>query len=257
MAGFPRCYVSPSESLPPRVGESFTLSEEESHHLTRVLRVRPGQQITLFDGQGMTWEATLNELPRHRPALAKVESETRHPKPPYQLHLAQAISKGKSMDQLVRRVVELGLTDLTPLITERCEGLPGSPIEWKKRKQRWHTQVVEAAKQSGNPFLPTLHEPTTLQDFLALKRTGVKSYAGMLEVPGQPIGELFPDSGKWTAPPKILWIIGPEGDFSPSEYRDLLAAGIIPVNFGPLVMRCETAALFALANTVSHLPFSS
>ncbi|MCH8474469.1 MAG: 16S rRNA (uracil(1498)-N(3))-methyltransferase [Opitutales bacterium] len=254
MAGFPRCYVSDTEALPVE-GESFSLPEEESHHLTRVLRVRPGQKVTLFDGLGKEWEATLTELPRHRPALAVIESETRHPEPPYHLHLAQAMPKGKSMDQLVRRVVELGLTDLTPLITERCEGLPGSPTEWKKRKQRWHTQAVEAAKQSGNPFLPNLHEPILLKEFLREKPTGVKGYAGMLEVPGQPIGKLFPITDKRMEAPNILWIIGPEGDFSPSEYEDLLAAGIIPVDFGPLVMRCETAALFALANTVSHLPF--
>ena len=253
MAGFPRCYVSSSEAL-PSPGELYSLSEEESHHLTRVLRVRPGQKITLFDGRGLEWDALLQELPRHRPALAKIESRKQHPPTPYKLHLAQAVPKGKSMDQLVRRVVELGITDLTPILTERCEGLPNKEDEWKKRAQRWHTQAVEAAKQSGNPFLPKLHAPLSLKDFLAQRGETTQSFAGMLEVPGRAMKELFTALNNGASgTPDIIWLIGPEGDFSPGEYKDLLAAGVMPVDFGPLVMRCETAALFALANTVVHL----
>ena len=253
MAGFPRCYVSSSEDL-PRPGEPYLLSEEESHHLTRVLRVRPGQKITLFNGQGLEWEAVLEELPRHSPAIAKIESCKQHPSPPYKLHLAQAVPKGKSMDQLVRRVVELGITDLTPILTDRCEGLPNKEHEWKKRAQRWHTQAVEAAKQSGNPFLPKLHPQLSLRDFLAQNEETVRPFAGMLEVPGRSMRELFTEMpARSSGTPNIVWIIGPEGDFSPGEYEELLAAGVVPVDFGPLVMRCETAALFALANTVVHL----
>lgn len=253
MGALVRCFFDLTESpLLPVVGQSFSLSKEESHHLTSVLRVRRGERVVLFAGDGREWIGILDAVGTRKndPVSLLIEKEQMAPELPFYLHLVQAMPKGKSMDQLVRRVVELGVRRITPLLSDHVEGRGGED-RWEHKLARWRAQAIEAGKQSGNSYLPIFDPVMPLADSLALVGQNSLPLFGDLSPGVPPVLTTLQDSSRLGVR-EVIWFIGPEGDFSDREKELMRAAGVQGVGFGPLIMRCETAALFALATTLAH-----
>jgi 16S rRNA (uracil1498-N3)-methyltransferase len=151
--------------------------------------------------------------------------------------------KGKAMDFLVQKATELGMACLSPLVTERAVVRVTSE-EAESRVADWIRTAVEACKQCGNPWLPSMEPPSTLSAFLGRRGAGLLLVAS-LRGDARPVravlgGESAPVDG-------VTLVLGPEGDFAPDEEEALRAAGAQPISLGPLVLRAETAAIAGLA----------
>jgi len=238
-----RCFAPVSERNPTEI----VLPSEESHHLVRVNRVREGQEIVVFNGRGVEWTCICVEADR-RAARLQVRSMTDVPPLPYEITLAQALPKGKTFDLIIRKATEIGAAHIVPLATERAEvRLDEARREAKLGK--WEATALEACKQSGNSYLPQISPVQTLTEFL--QEAGdyqVKIIASLTpearllrhvleKSPASQPGERI----------KAVCLVGPEGDFSPEETEAAVAAGFAPVTLGRTVLRCETAAVYALS----------
>lgn len=228
----PRFFLEPNAW-----GENAALAGDEAVHCARVMRVKPGEEIVVFDGAGRSATAEVISVSRDQVGLALGEAET-WPQPKARLVLVQAVIKGKAMDWLIQKAVELGASAIQPLITERCVV---KLTEAKARK--WRRAALEACKQCRQPFLPEIAEPTTLASFLESRPEGLRLVAS-LSNPKRPLREVVEEQAE---SPVIHYVVGPEGDFSPQELADLTAADFQPVDLGPQTMRSETAALFGLS----------
>jgi 16S rRNA (uracil1498-N3)-methyltransferase len=223
------------------------LSPDESSHLVRVNRARRGDPVTVFDGKGSEWICRLMEEDRKSARLA-VEQHRRTPPPACRVTLAQALPKGKTLDLIVRKATEIGVMEIAPLVTEHTE-VRLDEARGEAKHGKWENAAVEAAKQSGNSYLPEISPIQSIEDFL--------SHSGAYEL--KLIASLRPQARLLRSaftlfldrhgrpPASAVWLIGPEGDFSARETELAEAAGFAPITLGPTVLRCETAALYALS----------
>ncbi len=238
-----RVYCRPDHPDPAELH----LSPEESRHLVNVNRAQEGATVVAFDGRGTEWVCSLATAHKQR-AILRVDSARSAGPRPWEITLAQALPKGPVMDTIVRKATELGAARLVPIESERTQVHLDSDRSDRKRA-RWETAALEAAKQCGNPWLPEIAPVTSFDEFLsdpgnhdvkliASLHSGAGSIrsalARFLEPKGQPAR-------------RVLWLVGPEGDFSPEEISRAIAADFSPVTLGPLVLRCDTAATYALS----------
>lgn len=238
-----RAFASPTTANPAE----FTLSPEESHHLVVVNRARAGAAVVVFDGRGREWSCELTS-DRKNAAVLRVTSALPARTLPYDVTLAQALPKGPGMDAIVRKATEIGAARIVPLESERTQvHLEGDRSD--KKIEKWHTAALEAAKQCGNPFVPEVTPVQNASAFMAAARdydlkliaslhAGAKSLKPVLAAFRMAHGR---------APHRVLWLVGPEGDFSPLEMAVATQHGFEPITLGPLVLRCETAAVYALS----------
>jgi 16S rRNA (uracil1498-N3)-methyltransferase len=247
----------------PANAAEIRLTAHEGHHLVVVNRCQRGDPVVAFDGRGREWQCECVEATKSATVL-RVKS-TRPAAPlPCALTLAQSLPKGAAMDEIVRQATELGAARIVPLLTERTQvHLDGERAE--KKIEKWRVAAVEAAKQCGNPWVPEITPLQKLEDFLAstLASPTPASPAGTggnhaafdlklvasLHAGARPLRGVIDN---WRAehnrPPQgALWLVGPEGDFSPTEMAACAAAGCVPVTLGALVLRCDTAAIAALS----------
>lgn len=242
-----RAFCRPQESEP----HQLQLSPDESHHLITVNRARLGSSVIAFDGKGTEWACEITTATRTAASL-RIFSTRRHPALPFHLTLGQSLPKGSTMDDIVRRATELGATCIIPLESERTQvHLDGQRQD--KKIDKWRIAALEAAKQCGNPWLPEIAPIQRADTFISSSSVASPAYDLKL------IASLHPSalSLKNTlaeyrathsrAPHRVLWLVGPEGDFSPAEMAHALAHGFTPITLGPLVLRCETAAISALS----------
>ncbi len=244
MAPFPtmRCLVTPAQWT----AAAIDLPPDASHHLLRVLRVRPGERVGLLTGQGHAAEATVASAAAGRVTLA-VLAETRRETPPpaVAVTLFQAIPKHALMDTLVRQAVELGVRELVPLMTERVI-VRLAPREAERRVARWRRLAREALCQCGRAWLPAVQPVCTAAEAAARVSAHDLVLLGALRPGARPLGEvLAPWRGR--APARLGLVIGPEGDLSDAELDAFTAAGARPVTFGAGVLRVDTAALYGLS----------
>lgn len=215
------------------------LEESPARHLVQVLRLKAGAAITLFNGDGHDYSAHLEEASR-RTTRAKVDQRLEPAEAPAALpiHLAIGISKGERMDFAIQKAVELGVADITPLITERCVvRLPNDRQE--KRLQHWQQVIIAACEQSGRRYIPALNNAMKLTDWL---RSRTPSGGLLLDHRAEhALHELEPPKGE------VALLIGPEGGLSADERTRAAAAGFTGVRLGPRVLRTETAPLAAIA----------
>lgn len=224
---------------------SITLSSEESHHLVAVNRAREGHAVIVFDGRGCEWTCEIREANK-RAAILEGKRFFRHNPLPYRIGLAQAIPKGKGLEGIIRKATEIGIQDVFPLSTERTESRIKSDRE-KTKSDKWQTAAIEGAKQSGNPFLPQIHPIVSLEDFL---KDDIEGYSLKLIASLQPNTLSFKDAIASSSDPSNksgIFLVGPEGDFTPLEYDRIADATFQPITLGPYVLKCETAAVSALA----------
>jgi 16S rRNA (uracil1498-N3)-methyltransferase len=218
-------------------GSEIELDEKESQHLAQVLRARVGEKVTVLDGVGGIFEGAVAKISKRHVTVA-VEGKKRVPRLPYELILFQAIPKGKIMDWIVQKATELGARKIIPIETER------TVVEIEKESaagkvEKWRAIAIESIKQCGSPYLPEIAAPISFEKALTTrgKEFGVLA---SLHPGAREISEVELKS------PCQIWI-GPEGDFTTNEVELLVAGGIQPITLGPLVLRCDTAAICALA----------
>lgn len=235
-------------SAPP-AQDTLLLPPGESHHLVTVNRARAGDTVIAFDGHGTEWTCELTDARKNGATLRVSGTHTRAPLP-CAITLAQALPKGGVMDDIIRHATELGVARIVPLETERTQvHLDGGRSD--KKVEKWRTGALEAAKQCGNPFLPEITPVQPLATFLGSEATTSADLrlVASLHAGARPLRECITvfRSEHGCAPRRVVWLVGPEGDFSPAEMAAAQTAGFLPVSLGPLVLRCDTAATAALA----------
>ncbi|MEY2877881.1 MAG: hypothetical protein RLZZ15_261 [Verrucomicrobiota bacterium] len=242
-----RAHCAPAVAEPA----TLTLSSDESHHLVVVNRARVGDTVVAFDGRGAEWICALAEA-RKNAAVLRVRFAQKTKPLPFAITLGQALPKGPGMDAIVRKATELGAARIVPLESERTQvHLDGERSD--RKADKWRTAALEAAKQCGNPFLPEIAPVENAAAFMA----GARGYDLKLIASLQPgakslrtvLANFHAAHGR--APRTALWLVGPEGDFTPAEMSVSHTSGFEPITLGPLVLRCETAAVYALS-VLSH-----
>jgi 16S rRNA (uracil1498-N3)-methyltransferase len=235
----------PRFHLPPESWQSGVLTGDEAKHLSQVLRIKAGETVTVFDGCGRRAEAEVLSVSRDHVSLKLGESIT--PPPPLPaITLAQAIPKGKNMDLIVQKAVELGVARIQPLVTKNTVVQPG-----EGKSDKWRRTALEACKQCGQDTLPDIAEPLPFDRWLAHSGAGVPPAANHFRIiaslaPGaRPLRETLRTHPTTTTSATLL--IGPEGDFTPEETQAALTAGFLPVTLGNIILRVETATLFCLS----------
>jgi 16S rRNA (uracil1498-N3)-methyltransferase len=229
-----RFYLPPDAWLatPALVGD-------EARHLSQVLRIKPGETIVVFDGQGRRAAAEVLSVTRDQVSLRLGDIlPSSLPRPA--ITLAQAIPKGKNMDLIVQKSVELGITAIQPLVTRYTVVQPG-----EGKSEKWRRTALEACKQCGQDTLPAIAEPLTFERWLSSQgaEPGLKLIASL--APGaHSLRETLRSHPQTTA---ATLLIGPEGDFSPEETAAAIAAGFLPITLGSIVLRVETATFFCLS----------
>jgi 16S rRNA (uracil1498-N3)-methyltransferase len=225
--------------LPLAAGLLVDLPEAVAHHL-HVVRQQPGAQLTLFNGQGGQYHATLQDVGKRR-ASARVDAfEDVEVELGYAITLAQALPEASKMDWIIEKAVELGVAAVVPLAAQRCvTRLSGERAE--KRHAHWEGIIVAASEQSGRNRLAALAPLEEVGKWLARPAAAPRI---LLSPRGSQT--LAAWAGAQAAQDVVL-MVGPEGGFSPAEEDAAIAAGAIALTMGPRVLRTETAALAAAA----------
>lgn len=214
------------------------LTGDEAKHLAQVLRIKCGAQITVFDGAGRRAQAWVHEVSRDRVTLQLGESLTSSPSLP-RVTLAQAIPKGKNMELIVQKAVELGVSRIQPLITSHTVVQPAD-----RKVDKWRRIALEACKQCGQDTLPHIAEPRNFVDWLESHPEGELRMIASLADGARPMRKVVRDH---EAVATCSLLVGPEGDFSVAETASAIAAGFQPISLGDIVLRVETATIFCLS----------
>jgi 16S rRNA (uracil1498-N3)-methyltransferase len=232
----PRLYVD----QPLASGADCALDRRALDHAVKVLRLRAGDPLCLFNGQGGEFAAVLTRGAAGG-LLAQVgEFSPDRRESPLSVRLVQGISRGERMDYTLQKAVELGVTDIVPVVTERTVlRLAGERAE--RRLAHWRGVVLAACEQSGRTRVPAVAEPCSLSDYL----TGYRAAAGVGLLLDWTASDALTDLGALAGPVSVL--IGPEGGLAAAERQAAQAAGYRPVRMGPRILRTETAAVVALA----------
>lgn len=229
----PRFYypdLDPEKSL-------LELPDAVHRHAVQVLRLKPGALIHLFDGNGHEFEASLTAVEKRRSQVQLGQKLNQLSESPLQITLLQGVSRGERMDFAIQKAVELGVKTIVPVVTERCN-VQLSQQRAQKRMAHWQGVLVSACEQSGRSYLPILAEVTSLEQAL----THVSDDLRLVLDPAAKTG--FHDLRK---PSALTLLIGPEGGLSDPEIQLAQANGFTALQFGPRILRTETAATAALA----------
>jgi len=222
-------------------GQLTLTDQEELHHLSHVVRLKKGSKISVFDGKGR--EATgIIESISSKKARVNIQSVTTvHCKSP-KIILACAIPKKTKFEMIIEKATELGVDEIIPLKTKRTEVILNKERAAKKQK-RYQMVVINAAKQSGRAFMPTMHPVTNFTQALSQFKDCVMIIPSLMG----PRENLWEVLEKIKSPRRVVFFVGPEGDFTPKEYALAQEAGCHAVTLGDTVLKVETAALCALS----------
>ena len=216
--------------------QQIELDTAPAHHLARVLRARVGDVVTLFNGEGGEFSATLTIVDKRTVVADIGEFCVDDRQSPLQTTLGIAISKGERMDWVVQKATELGVTQIQPLLTERVEvKLKGDRLE--KKIQHWQQVAISACEQSARNQIPAVAEPIKLDQWLDRVNAECK-----LVLHHRSSGALT----DLTPPSSVALLIGPEGGLSSEEIESAEHQGFAPLTLGPRVLRTETAPIAAL-----------
>ena len=206
-----RFYLSPKKITE---GE-LSLCGREGHHAANVLRVRAGERVAVLDGEGSEYMCDVASVEKNDVRLI-VQQQNKAVPLPYRITLLQAMTKGKSMDFIIQKATEL---------------------------------CVHRIKQCGSPWLPLIEKPITPKDFLARNERFDIPMAASLQSHTQHPREYVDDflSNQGQLPKSLAVWVGPEGDFTPAEINDILTAGVHPITLGQVILRSETAAIYAVS----------
>ena len=232
-------FIEPAALLKPTVA----IDGSEVRHIKKVLRLKPGDQIRLFDGEGFEYEAIIRRFVGDRIEL-KINQKIQGTKEsPVQIAVAQALLKEKKMDRLLRHLCELGLTHWIPFTSEHSIPKPGQK-RMPARVERWNRILKESSKQCRRARLPEIYQTLVLEEVLDYGR-----FCDLMIVFYEKESASLNSVISRTAHPhaqKILMIMGPEGGFSDQEISKARAAGCLVAGLGPRILRAETATIAAV-----------
>jgi 16S rRNA (uracil1498-N3)-methyltransferase len=239
-----RFYVSPEnwDSC------AIALRGSEAHHARDVLRLKTGEKVVLFNGRGRELTAEIANFAGDEILLRKLhQAET----PPLrcQIVLGQAIPKGKNMELIVQKAVEIGAAEIAPIISDRTIVQVDSESAAQKQS-RWQQIAIEAAKQCGQNWLPRVHAPKKLAEFFSASEQPFDlRLVGSLQPDARNLKEILERylSQQTDRPRSVLMLVGPEGDFTPAELALARRHGCEPITLGPIILRVETAAIYCLS----------
>ena len=235
-----RFYIEPSVTTQP----VLTIKGPEVHHIKNVLRLKPGDHINLFDGTGYEYEAVVAALDAQ-----KVEVEIRRKFQPasssgVQIIVAQSFLKEKKMDDLVRKICELGMAGWLPFFSQRAIARPDKK-RLAGRTQRWNRIATESLKQCRRIDMPQIYEAHTFEEVLDFSRTcdlKIVFWENETTALSREMGSNAGDSLN-----KVLVMVGPEGGFTAQEIEMARENGFVVAGLGPRILRAETAAAAAAA----------
>jgi 16S rRNA (uracil1498-N3)-methyltransferase len=234
----PRLYVPSLDAC----SRTVTLPEDEAVHLRRVLRVKAGQAVRLFDGRGGEVDARVTSADRAGVVVEVGEPVAAALEWPVRVTLAQAVLKGDKIDDVIRDAVMMGVAAIQPLLTARTE-VPEAAFSRGRRVERWQRIAVASAKQCGRAVVPHVLAPCSLQACLA---AGLQGAALMLVEPAAAI----PGEGAWpqaAIPSSATLLVGPEGGWAEDEVALALEAGCFTLTLGSRTLRADAAAIVALS----------
>lgn len=218
----------------------FELPPEAAHHAARVLRLRGGDRIELFDGAGHASRGVIEAIEGRRVLVGNIEADDADRESPLRVLLAQALSSSEKMDWVVQKATELGVTEIQPLDTERSVARLTAERA-AKRLEHWRQVAIAACEQCGRNTLPETHPPLDIMAWLRRMQDAPQSRfillpQGAASLHRQPA----PRNG-------VILLIGAEGGFSTAESDSALHSGFVPICLGARVLRTETAAVAGLA----------
>ncbi|SDS54107.1 16S rRNA m(3)U-1498 methyltransferase [Pseudomonas asplenii] len=212
------------------------LPEAQAHYIGRVLRMAEGDALQVFDGSGNEFLGSLLEVGKKHVRVQLTETFAGQPDSPLHLHLGQGLSRGERMDWAIQKATELGVSEITPIVSERCE-VRLKDERADKRLAHWRQIAISACEQCGRSTLPVIHPPLLLNEWL-------KQTEAELKLVLHPVAEPLTSHPK---PASLAFLIGPEGGLSDAEVEQAARAGYWTARLGPRVLRTETAPVVALA----------
>lgn len=231
----PRFYCPQALAL----GTIVTLPEHVAHHV-QVIRLSAGDRITLFNGEGGEYIATISTIEKKRVTAEVKLFEPREVELPYAITLAQALPEASKMDWIIEKAVELGVHAVQPLASQRCV-VRLSAERATKKLQHWQGIVVAASEQSGRNRLTSLAEPVDFNQWTQQQDLHVRI---MLSPRAE---QSLSDWARHHPPQSVALMIGPEGGFTDKEENLAIAQGALMLSMGPRVLRTETAGIAAVA----------
>ncbi len=217
--------------------QDFSLAEDGANHIGRVLRMQADDELCLFNGDGKNYQAVITAVEKKQLVVKVISASDNLVESPLRLHLGQGISRGDRMDFVIQKAVELGVTEITPLFTERC-GVKLDAERLAKRTEQWQKIAIAACEQSGRSVVPLVHSALQLNKWLTQETKDLK-----LTLDPWTSDSIKTITGSQT----IRLVIGPEGGFTDTEVAQTKDAGFLAVRLGPRVLRTETAALTAIS----------
>ncbi|MAL34089.1 MAG: 16S rRNA (uracil(1498)-N(3))-methyltransferase [Marinobacter sp.] len=223
---------------PLAVGSQCQLDDNAANHVGRVLRMQAGQALLLFNGDGHDYHATITEAGKKHVLVAVTEAAENETESPLRVVLAQTLSKGDRMDYAVQKAVEMGVSEIVPLTTERCDvKLKGDRED--KRLRHWQQVAISAAEQCGRARVPEIQPVMTVQQWL--------EHAQACDLRLVLHHRTEQSLNTLEKPSSIALMIGPEGGLTAEEIALAESRGFLPVALGPRVLRTETAPVAAIA----------
>jgi 16S rRNA (uracil1498-N3)-methyltransferase len=239
-----RFYVAP-ENWDPQV---LALRGAEAHHARNVLRMQAGDKLVLFNGVGRELTAEIAAIADNEIRVRKLHEAEMAPVR-CRIVLGQAIPKGKNMDLIVQKAVEIGAAEIVPIISDRTIVQLDSETGLQ-RQAKWQQIAIEAAKQCGQNWLPRVQQPKKLAEFFSAPEPAFDlRLIGSLQPDAQRLKTILEtySSEHGDRPRSVLMLVGPEGDFTPAELALARHHGCQPITLGPIILRVETAAIYCLS----------
>src|SRR5256885_9132945 len=238
-----RFYLAPENWNP----DALALTGAEAHHCRTVLRRESGEKVVISDGRGRELTAEITSAASSDIRLRKLH-EARTAPLRCQITLGQAIPKGKNMDLIVQKAVEIGAAEIAPIISDRTVVRLDEESAVSKQA-KWETVAIEAAKQSGQNWLPPVHVPQTMSQFFQHPRRFDLQLIGSLQSDAVHLKKILAEylAEHGDRPTSVLMLVGPEGDFTPAELSLARSHGCRPITLGPIVLRVETASIYCLS----------
>jgi 16S rRNA (uracil1498-N3)-methyltransferase len=214
------------------------LDAQAAAHLTRVLRLKTGDDLVVFNGEGGEYQATVESAERRSVSIRIGKFVVRSVESPLELILVQGVSRGERMDFAVQKAVELGVSRIVPVLTERTVvNIKGE--RQQRRRDHWQSVANSACEQCGRTIVPEVSPVLSLQDWFNTSNEGTRFVLHHRAESGM-IGSLNPQG-------PISLLVGPEGGLSSSEIELAVSVGYFPLSLGPRILRTESAAVAALS----------
>jgi 16S rRNA (uracil1498-N3)-methyltransferase len=238
-----RFYIRPEKWNP----EALLLTDSEFHHCRDVLRLGLNDKVVLFNGRGSEITAEIISTQPNEIRLRKLHDGQTTPLR-CQITLGQAIPKRKNMDLIVQKAVEIGASEIIPILSDRTIVRLDEESATSKQS-KWQNVAIEAAKQCGQNWLPEVRVPQPIAQLFQLKRHFDLQLIGSLQSDALHLKTILQQyfEENRDRPRSVLMLVGPEGDFTPAELSLARSEGCRPITLGPIVLRVETASIYCLS----------